>query len=194
MPLSSLFHFVMAEVLILTGPPASGKTTVAVALAERYDRVAHIDVDVVRHFVTPTGFAKPRSPERRHQRLLGARNGSALARNFLADRFGAIIDECFDEPDLLPVYLDELKPANADIHVVTLLPSLEACKARDVERRNAGRGSNAGWIRTDYERFLKFGSELPGSTIDSSDLTVYETADRLQALTTSGECIVWRPA
>jgi chloramphenicol 3-O-phosphotransferase len=180
----------MAEVLILTGPPASGKTTVAVALAERYDRVAHIDVDVVRHFVTPTGFAKPGSPERRHQRLLGARNASALARNFLADRFGAIIDECFDEPDLLPVFLEELKPANADIHVVTLMPSLAACEARDVERRKAGRP--AGWIRADYERFVKFGSQLPGSTIDSSGLTPYETADRLQALTTSGESIVLR--
>jgi chloramphenicol 3-O-phosphotransferase len=180
----------MAEVLILTGPPASGKTTVAQTLAERYDRVAHIDVDVVRHFITPTGFAKPGSQERRHQRLLGARNASAPARNFLAERFGVIIDECFDEPDLLPVYLHELKPANADIHVVTLLPSLEACERRDAERRKAGRPS--GWIRMDYERFLKFGAALPGSTIDSSALTLYATVDRLQALTTSGESLVWR--
>jgi chloramphenicol 3-O-phosphotransferase len=182
----------MAEVLILTGPPASGKTTVALALAERYDRVAHLDVDVVRHFVTPTGFAKPASAERRHQRLLGARNACALSRNFLAERFGVIIDECFDEPDLLPVFLEELKTTNADIHVVTLLPSLEACEARDAERRKAARPS--GWIRSDYERFLRFGSKLPGSTIDSSDLTPYETADRLQALTTSGESVVWRAA
>jgi chloramphenicol 3-O-phosphotransferase len=181
----------MAEVLILTGPPASGKTTVAQALAERYDRVAHIDVDVVRHFVTPTGFAKPGGAERRHQRLLGARNACALSRNFLVERFGVIVDECFDEPDLLPVYLDELKPANADIHVVTLLPSLEACEARDAARRTGGRPS--GWIRADYERFLKFGSDLPGSKIDSSDLTPYETADRLQALTTSVASIVWHP-
>jgi chloramphenicol 3-O-phosphotransferase len=180
----------MADVLILTGPPASGKTTVAQALAERYDRVAHIDVDAVRRFVTPTGFAKPGSPERRHQRLLGVRNACALSRNFVVERFGVIIDECFDEPDLLPVYLDELKPANVDIHVVTLLPSLEACEARDAARRKSSRP--AAWMRTDYDRFLKFGSQLPGSTIDSSGLTTYETADRLQALTTSGESIVWR--
>jgi hypothetical protein len=35
--------------------------------------------------------------------------------------------------------------------------------------------------------------ETRGSVIDSSAMTVEATADRLQALTTSGESIVWRP-
>ena len=49
----------MAEILILTGPPGSGKSSVALALADRYDRVAHINVDTQRHFVTPTGYRAP---------------------------------------------------------------------------------------------------------------------------------------
>jgi hypothetical protein len=32
------------------------------------------------------------------------------------------------------------------------------------------------------------------ATIDSSTLSPYETADRLQALTTSGASLVWQPA
>ena len=36
--------------------------------------------------------------------------------------------------------------------------------------------------------------EFAGVTIDNTDLSPYETADRVQALTTSGKSLVWRPA
>ncbi|MPZ49324.1 MAG: AAA family ATPase [Dehalococcoidia bacterium] len=182
----------MPEILILSGPPAAGKSTVAQALADRYDRVAHIDVDVLRHFVTPTGFAKPGQPERHHQRLLGVRNACALARNFLDERFGVIIDECFDEPGLLPLYLAQLADASSPIHLVQLFPTLDACEARDKERRRA-RGA-APFIRSDYARYAALAPTLPGALIDSSDLTPYATADKVQALTTSGESLIQTPA
>ena len=78
----------MADILILTGPPGSGKSAVAEALGERYDRVAHVEAEVLRRFITPTGFAKPHQPERAHQYRLGVRNACALARNFIEERFG----------------------------------------------------------------------------------------------------------
>jgi adenylate kinase family enzyme len=37
----------MADIVLLSGPPASGKTTVARLLSERYDRVAHVDVNAL---------------------------------------------------------------------------------------------------------------------------------------------------
>ncbi len=36
--------------------------------------------------------------------------------------------------------------------------------------------------------------EFAGATIDSTGLSVYEAADKVQALTTSGESLVWTPA
>ena len=41
----------MPEVLILTGPPGAGKSTVAEALAERYDRVALVSLDALHEFI-----------------------------------------------------------------------------------------------------------------------------------------------
>jgi adenylate kinase family enzyme len=180
----------MPEVLILTGPPASGKSSVAEALAERYDRVAHIDVDRLRHLVTPTGYAKPGRPEYLRQRHLAIRNACVLTRNFLDERFGAIIDDVLDESSFLPVYEGELRGVSASVHLIQLLPSLTICQAREMQR--SGGKSPASWVEADYERYKANVMHLPGAVVDNSDLTPYGTADKLQALTTSGESIIWR--
>ena len=180
----------MPEVLILTGPPASGKSTVAQALAERYDRVAHIEVDVLRHFVTPTGFIAAGRPGFERQQALATRNAASLARNFLEERFAVIIDDVVMDQADLSAYVDALKPAAFAVHFVRLLPRLDVCL-----QRNAGREEGRMLperiekVWRDFEAARAFA----GATIDSSDLSPYATADRLQALTTSGESLVWSP-
>jgi chloramphenicol 3-O-phosphotransferase len=183
----------MPDVLILTGPTGAGKTAVAEALGDRYDRVAHIQIEVLRRFITPTGFVPStrRGAARDRQYALARRNASALARNFLAERFGAIIEDAM-WPDSLALYLEELTLAGFPIHVVQLLPSLEACQAREAQRRRSRRLSAA--VARDYEEYAATARALTVATIDSTRLSVQETADRVQALTTAGESLVSAPA
>jgi len=163
---------------------------VARALADRYDRVAHVEVDVLRHFVTPTGYVSPGKPGFERQKRLAIRNACGLAVNFLAERFAVIVDDVVADRAALELYLDGLRPGGAPVHFVRLMPRLEACLARNRERRE-GRMPQ-GRVEAVWREFERAG-EFAGCTVDSSGLTAYATADRLQALTTSGESIVWRP-
>jgi predicted kinase len=180
----------MPEVLILTGPPGAGKSAVAEALAERYDRVAHIPVDTLRHFITPTGYVAPGKPGFERQHALAIRNACALARNFLQDRIAVILDDVVVAPPDVEAYVAELRQAGAPVHCIRLMPGLGVCQARNRER--ASERQPATRVEAVWRQFEAAG-ELPGSTIDNSELSAYATADRVQALTTSGESIVWRP-
>jgi adenylate kinase family enzyme len=177
----------MPEVLILTGPPGAGKTSAARALADRYDRVAHIEVDVLRHLITPTGYISPGRPGWERQRTLATRNACDLAANFLAERFAVIIDDIVTEQPHFDEYLEGLKPAGSPVHFVRLLPRLEVCLARNALRPQERRSAQL------VDGYFTGPNAVGGATIDTSDLTPEQTADRLQALTTSGQSIVWRP-
>ena len=177
----------MPEVLILTGPPAAGKSSVAQALAERYDRVAHVEVDVLRHFITPTGYIPPGRAGFERQQALAIRNACALARNYLEERFAVIIDDVVVTATDLSLYLNGLKDTGSPVHVVRLLPQLDVCLERNGKRRE-GRMSPDRVAAV--HRQMSEARDLLGVTIDNSDMSAHETADRLQALTTSGQSIV----
>ena len=181
----------MADVLILTGPPASGKTTTAQALAARYDRVAHVRVDELDEFITPTAHVHPwgKSDVWRRQRRLDITNACCITRNFLSERFAVIIDDMIESLEEASWYQEALRDAGVAVHFVRLLPRLDVCLERNAGREYPER-MRAQHVERAYRRIEALDVES-AATIDNSDMTPEGSADRLQALTTSGESIVW---
>ena len=124
----------MHQIVLITGPPGVGKSAVSRALCERFDRMLHVDVDVLRGWVR-AGYRHPwaQDEQAREQRLLAIRNASAIALECSALRYACLIDDTALSTDI-EAYRAAVAGAGAPVHAVTLLPSLEVARSRGAGR------------------------------------------------------------
>lgn len=116
------------KTLILTGPPATGKNTIAAAFAQQQERCAVIDVDLVRAMLAKPHLAPWEGDEGQKQHHLGVEHACLLARSFLAHEYTVIIHDILSN-DTAAIYRRELHATAPEI--VLLLPTLE-----EIQRRN----------------------------------------------------------
>ena len=160
-------------VLILTGPPASGKNTVGSALAEQREKCALIDVDLLRWMLRKPHIAPWQGEEGIIQAKLGIENACTLSARFSAYGCDVVVLD-FLWPYSLEIYRNQL--GNSGLTVVRLMPSLSTCL-----ERNRSRGQ---WLKDDEVVMLyKSIEELEGldQNIENSHLPAYEVAAMLSA-------------
>ncbi len=125
-----------AQIIIVRGPIAVGKTAVSQELAKLFRKVAVIPVDWLRHMVGSW------NPENKMEAVLAGRNAAALAQNFCGEGYQVIIDSPFDDLEALSALLLGLQ--NRQVQVVTL-----AASWNEILRRHETRPENQ---RADLDR------------------------------------------
>ena len=183
----------MNQVLLLSGPPGAGKTTVAEAVCERYDRMLRVEVDTLRHWVC-AGYRHPWAGDAQaeQQLQLARANASAIARETVRARYAVVIDDVAFGADLKE-YGELLRDSGAFVEAVTLLPDLETTLARGAARPD---GVGAERIRELHERFTAeaAASAIPGAILDTTgDADAYVTADRMMDAIAAGDAVLVRP-
>jgi predicted kinase len=161
---------------LIVGIPGAGKTTVARALAERFDAAACIEGDLVQQHFTVTGLVSPGdSPREESDRQLRLRwrNCACLAANFWAAGFTVVVEHAVGRRSWVDLFLTEV--GEAPVSLIVLAPTLDVALQRDQSRAE----------KQVAERFRHMDAELRaelagyGWWLDTSDLTVSATVERV---------------
>lgn len=171
------------KIILITGAPASGKTTIAHALAGQHDKSIHIQVDKLREMVV-SGVALPGAdngwPEEASRQFRLARTSAIhMAQIYAEGGFTVIIDDvCV--PEHFAADYAELPNVPTNVRVV-LKPAQDTILKRLKERNGPFDQVLAGhvpWIYTCMDSIPERG----WAVLDSSNQIVEETLEQVRQL------------
>jgi len=174
-------------VVVLTGPPGSGKSTTGPLVAERFARAACLEADWL--FTTIAGgFVEPWLPAADDQNHTLLRAAAAAAGALSRGGYAVVLEGVFG-PWNLPLLIDGLERSAAEVHYVVLRPSVEVVLERATSRLEKTPGiaplREVGPLRQLWEQFQDLGA-LESHVIDNGALDADETAGLVWRCVTEG--------
>jgi len=163
-------------VLILTGAPGSGKTTIARLLTAQENRAVHVESDCFFDFIE-SGYVEPWKPESHGQNETIMRIVGEAAAGYAAAGYFTVIDGIISPGWFLEPLSNALGASGFQVAYAVLRPSLPVAIGR-AECRTSSRLSDAAVIEQLWRDFADLGS-LENHAIDNSTQTPEETKNVL---------------
>ncbi len=186
-------------VLILTGPPGVGKTTVAAVLARRHSPAVHLEADTFFRFIR-SGYVEPWKPESHDQNRLVMGIVADAAAAYAAAGYFTIVDGIVIPRWFLAPLRDRFRLAGLEVAYVVARAPLSVCAARIRERE--GLLGDPPAIERLWSEFADLG-DLEGHAVDLAGSSPEEAAEAILAAPARGPlddlsdrhdlCSTWAP-
>lgn len=170
-------------IILLTGIMASGKSTVAQALAERLPGTVHLRGDLFRRMIVNGRAEVEPEPSAAALEQLQLRYDLAAtaSRAYCAADFTVVYQDVILGSDLQRV-VDRLRPMT--VNVVVLCPGADVVAGREATRPKTGYGGP--WTVAALDRILREETPRLGLWLDTSKLDVAATVDAILAYLADG--------
>jgi chloramphenicol 3-O-phosphotransferase len=165
------------RVMVLTGPPGAGKTTVAAAIADAFEPSVNLRADDFFGYLR-RGRLAPWTVEAHPQNVVVLSAIGAAAGRYARGGYAVVVDGIVG-PWMLDVLLEAVGDA-VPSYYTCLRPSLEVARRRATSRTDPPAFSELAPIEHMYRAFEDLG-ELERTVVDSSELTVEQTAEHILA-------------
>ena len=157
---------------------ASGKSTVAAALANRFPRSVHLKGDAFRRFIVngQAPLSLDLSEEGERQLMLRYEIAAEAAKRYLEEGFTVVYQDIILGKTLETV---AAKFEGLPLTVIVLAPDAATVAHREQNRGKSGYKNTAEIAR--FDKILREDTPKIGTWIDSSALTLRETVDQVVA-------------
>lgn len=166
------------RIVIITGSPGTGKTTVSAIIAQetRLERSVHMHTDDFYHYLCK-GATAPHLPESNEQNLIVIEAFLEAAKRYVRGGYDVIVDGIVG-----PWFLEPWKKAaqnGYEIHYIILRANKKTTIKRAVERSKLDRETNLELVEVMWEQFNDL-NDYEANVIETTDSSLEETVSMIQ--------------